>query len=149
MKSRKTKWSDEELKQLAEIVAAGGTPLRAAAKLNRNMTSCRSFHAVTGETKESSAEMCGGGEDAGSLAVLLVALEKSARSVWSTGGVSGASRALFPGAPFVVLPRSEFIPGEVLTVLLLFKAPAGHGVSVVMNLRSPRNHDNGRRILDG
>jgi hypothetical protein len=41
MKSRKTKWSDEELKQLAEIVAAGGTPLRAAAKLNRNMTSCR------------------------------------------------------------------------------------------------------------
>jgi hypothetical protein len=41
MKSRKTKWSEEELKQLAEIVAAGGTPLRAAAKLNRNMTSCR------------------------------------------------------------------------------------------------------------
>ena len=41
MKSRKTKWSEEELKQLAEIVAGGGTPLRAAAKLNRNMTSCR------------------------------------------------------------------------------------------------------------
>jgi hypothetical protein len=41
MKSRKTKWSEEELKQLADIVAAGGTPLRAAAKLNRNMTSCR------------------------------------------------------------------------------------------------------------
>jgi hypothetical protein len=41
MKSRKSKWSEEELKQLAEIVAAGGTPLRAAAKLKRNMTSCR------------------------------------------------------------------------------------------------------------
>ena len=41
MKSRKSKWSEEELKQLAEIVTAGGTPLRAAAKLKRNMTSCR------------------------------------------------------------------------------------------------------------
>jgi hypothetical protein len=41
MKSRKSKWSEEELRQLAEIVAAGGTPLRAAAKLKRNMTSCR------------------------------------------------------------------------------------------------------------
>jgi len=41
MKLRKNKWSEEELTQLAEIVAAGGTPLRAAAKLKRNMTSCR------------------------------------------------------------------------------------------------------------
>jgi hypothetical protein len=41
MKSRKRIWSEEELKRLAQIVAAGGTPLLAAAKFNRSMTSCR------------------------------------------------------------------------------------------------------------
>jgi len=42
LKSRKSEWSEEELKQLAAIVAAGGTPFRAAAKFNRRIASCRS-----------------------------------------------------------------------------------------------------------
>jgi hypothetical protein len=42
MRSRNGKWSEEELKQLAAIVAAGGTPVRAAAKFNRRIASCRS-----------------------------------------------------------------------------------------------------------
>jgi hypothetical protein len=41
MKSLKKSWSEEELKQLAAIVAAGGTPLLAAARLKRGMISCR------------------------------------------------------------------------------------------------------------
>jgi hypothetical protein len=42
MKSRKSEWTEQELKQLAAIVAAGGTALRAAAKFNRRIASCRS-----------------------------------------------------------------------------------------------------------
>jgi len=42
MRSRYGKWSEEELKQLAAIVAAGGTPFRAAAKFKRSIQSCRS-----------------------------------------------------------------------------------------------------------
>ena len=42
MKSLKSEWTEEELKQLAAIVAAGGTALRAAAKFNRRIASCRS-----------------------------------------------------------------------------------------------------------
>jgi GcrA cell cycle regulator len=34
-------WSVEELKRLAEIVASGATPLRAAAALKRNLSSCK------------------------------------------------------------------------------------------------------------
>jgi GcrA cell cycle regulator len=34
-------WSDEELRRLAEIVASGATPLRAAAALKRNLLSCK------------------------------------------------------------------------------------------------------------
>jgi hypothetical protein len=34
-------WTDEELKRLAAIVAAGGTALRAAAALKRNLLSCQ------------------------------------------------------------------------------------------------------------
>jgi hypothetical protein len=34
-------WSDAELKRLAEIVASGATPLRAAAALKRNLLSCK------------------------------------------------------------------------------------------------------------
>src|SRR5882762_1781697 len=33
-------WSEDELKQLAAIVAAGGTAFRAAAKFNRSMINC-------------------------------------------------------------------------------------------------------------
>jgi hypothetical protein len=41
VKLRKSEWSEEDLKQLAAIVAVGGTPLRAAAKFKRTMASCR------------------------------------------------------------------------------------------------------------
>ena len=41
MKLRKSEWSEEDLKQLAAMVAVGGTPLRAAAKFTRTMASCR------------------------------------------------------------------------------------------------------------
>jgi hypothetical protein len=34
-------WTDDELKQLAAIVAAGGTAFRASAKLYRRMAACR------------------------------------------------------------------------------------------------------------
>ena len=43
MRSRNGEWSEEELKQLAAIVAAGGTPFRAAAKFKRSIQSCRSL----------------------------------------------------------------------------------------------------------
>ena len=42
MKSRKTVWWGEELKQLTEFVAAGGMPLRASVRLKRTVASCRS-----------------------------------------------------------------------------------------------------------
>jgi hypothetical protein len=42
MKSRKTVWWGEELKQLTEFVAAGGTPLRASVRFKRTVASCRS-----------------------------------------------------------------------------------------------------------
>jgi hypothetical protein len=34
-------WTDEELKQLSALIAGGGTALRAAAKFNRSIISCR------------------------------------------------------------------------------------------------------------
>jgi hypothetical protein len=37
MKSRETVWSEEELNQLTEFVAAGGTPLRASVRFKRTM----------------------------------------------------------------------------------------------------------------
>jgi hypothetical protein len=37
----KRPWTDEELKQLAALVAAGGTAFRAAAKFDRTTASCR------------------------------------------------------------------------------------------------------------
>lgn len=42
MKRRKNVWSAEEMEQLTEFVAAGGTPLRASVKFKRTMASCRS-----------------------------------------------------------------------------------------------------------
>ena len=41
MKRRYKAWSDEELKRLAAIVAAGGSPVRAAAALKRRIASCQ------------------------------------------------------------------------------------------------------------
>ena len=38
---RKRPWSNEDLKRLAAIVVAGGTPFRAAAALNRGIMSCQ------------------------------------------------------------------------------------------------------------
>ena len=35
-------WTDDDLKRLKAIAAAGGTPLRAAAALKRNLASCQS-----------------------------------------------------------------------------------------------------------
>jgi hypothetical protein len=46
MKSRKTVWWGEELKQLTEFVAAGGTPLRASVRFKRTVASCRRFRTV-------------------------------------------------------------------------------------------------------
>jgi hypothetical protein len=37
----KRPWTDEELKQLSALAAAGGTAFRAAAKFNRSIASCR------------------------------------------------------------------------------------------------------------
>jgi hypothetical protein len=34
-------WTNDELKQLAALVAAGGSPTRAAAKFNRSMVVCQ------------------------------------------------------------------------------------------------------------
>jgi hypothetical protein len=42
MKARKAVWSEEEMKQLAEFVATGGTPLRASVRFRRTIASCRS-----------------------------------------------------------------------------------------------------------
>jgi hypothetical protein len=41
MKSRKTVWSEEELKQLNDFVAAGGTPLRASVRFKRTAAADR------------------------------------------------------------------------------------------------------------
>ena len=41
MKRLRSAWSDEDLKRLAEIVAAGGTAVRAAAALKRRIISCQ------------------------------------------------------------------------------------------------------------
>jgi hypothetical protein len=41
MKVRTQPWSDEELKRLGAIVAAGGSPVRAAAALNRKIIGCQ------------------------------------------------------------------------------------------------------------
>jgi hypothetical protein len=42
MKPRKSIWSEEDSKQLAALVAAGGTTFRAAVRFNRSIASCRS-----------------------------------------------------------------------------------------------------------
>lgn len=41
MRARKSEWTEDELKQLAAIVAAGGTAFRAAAKFKRTVQACR------------------------------------------------------------------------------------------------------------
>ena len=41
MKVRTQPWSDDELKRLSAIVAAGGSPVRAAAALNRKIIGCQ------------------------------------------------------------------------------------------------------------
>jgi len=41
MISRRRPWSENDLERLAAIVAAGGTPIRAAAALNRRIASCQ------------------------------------------------------------------------------------------------------------
>jgi hypothetical protein len=41
MKSRKSGWSEGELKKLAAFVAAGGTLLRASVRFKRTMAACR------------------------------------------------------------------------------------------------------------
>jgi hypothetical protein len=41
MRARKREWTDDELKQLVAIVAAGGTAFRAAAKFKRSISVCR------------------------------------------------------------------------------------------------------------
>jgi hypothetical protein len=41
VKLLRSEWTEEELKQLAAIAAAGGTPFRAAARLKRGMISCQ------------------------------------------------------------------------------------------------------------
>jgi hypothetical protein len=42
MKLRRSVWSAEELVQLTEFVAAGGTPIRASVRFKRSIVSCRS-----------------------------------------------------------------------------------------------------------
>jgi len=41
MTARKSEWTDDELKQLSAMVAAGGTAFRAAAKFKRSISACR------------------------------------------------------------------------------------------------------------
>ena len=41
MKVRTQPWSEDELKRLSAIVAAGGSPVRAAAALNRKIIGCQ------------------------------------------------------------------------------------------------------------
>ena len=41
MRYRNDEWSEEELKQLTDFVAAGGTPLRASVRFKRTIASCR------------------------------------------------------------------------------------------------------------
>jgi hypothetical protein len=41
MKLRKSEWTDVELKQLAALVATGGSAFRAAAKFKRSISMCR------------------------------------------------------------------------------------------------------------
>ncbi|MEA2918976.1 MAG: hypothetical protein QOJ15_11057 [Bradyrhizobium sp.] len=48
MRARKSEWTDDELKQLASIVAAGGTAFRAAAKFKRSINACRNQARVMG-----------------------------------------------------------------------------------------------------
>jgi hypothetical protein len=48
MRARKSEWTDDELKQLAAIVAAGGTAFRAAAKFKRSISACRNLARAMG-----------------------------------------------------------------------------------------------------
>jgi hypothetical protein len=41
MKVRTQAWSEDELRRLSAIVAAGGSPVRAAAALNRKIIGCQ------------------------------------------------------------------------------------------------------------
>jgi hypothetical protein len=41
MKMHGSVWTDDDLKRLAAIVTAGGTPLRASAALRRSIAACR------------------------------------------------------------------------------------------------------------
>jgi hypothetical protein len=41
MMVRTQAWSDDEVKRLSAIIAAGGSPVRAAAALNRKIISCQ------------------------------------------------------------------------------------------------------------
>jgi hypothetical protein len=48
MRARKSEWTDDELKQLGAILAAGGTAFRAAAKFKRSINACRNQARVMG-----------------------------------------------------------------------------------------------------
>jgi hypothetical protein len=54
MKSRKSIWSEEDSRELAAMVAAGGTPLRAAVRLNRSISSCQTQARKLGKPFENS-----------------------------------------------------------------------------------------------
>jgi hypothetical protein len=41
MRAQKGAWTDDDLKQLAAIVASGGTAFRAAARLKRSIQACQ------------------------------------------------------------------------------------------------------------
>jgi hypothetical protein len=48
MRSRKRLWTDDEIRQLTALVAAGGSPARAAAKFKRSIAVCRTQARVAG-----------------------------------------------------------------------------------------------------
>jgi len=68
MKSRKSIWSEEDSRELAAMVAAGGTPFRAAVRLNRSISSCQTqarklgkpFENFKNQAKKYSEKMCCG-----------------------------------------------------------------------------------------
>jgi hypothetical protein len=48
MRPRKRLWTDDEIRQLIALVAAGGSPARAAAKFNRSIAVCRTQARMAG-----------------------------------------------------------------------------------------------------
>jgi hypothetical protein len=48
MRVRNRPWTDEEIRQLIALAAAGGSPARAAAKFNRSIAVCRNRARVAG-----------------------------------------------------------------------------------------------------